>query len=47
MFAPVSRVIVIAVVANESEASDSMVVVVQARVETQLSKKEGGQVTTC
>jgi hypothetical protein len=32
---------------NQSEVSDSMVVVMKARVETQLSKKEGGHVTTC
>ena len=47
MFVQVGKAIVIAVVANESEVSDSVVVVViQAKVETQLSKKEGGQVTT-
>jgi hypothetical protein len=42
VFIQVGRVIVITVVASESEVSDS-VVVVQARIETQLSKKERGK----
>jgi hypothetical protein len=41
VFVHVSRIIVVVVVANQSEASDSVMVALEARVETQLSKKGG------